>query len=590
MALTEQDLQPQFIAQVSSRPGGKWIRRCFDCGTCTGVCPISESGTGFDPRKILHMIKMGLKDQVLSSPMIWHCTHCDTCAFVCPQEIKFSHVAEVLRDMAMEQGFKGIEEIEKWGTAPCKASCPAHISIQGFIGAISQGRYREGLKLIKEAMPFPGICGRVCPHPCETDCNRAGVDKPVAIEFLKRFLADQDLSSGHAYIPEKQLSKKEKVAVIGAGPSGLTVAYYLAIKGYELTVYEKLPVAGGMMAVGIPEFRLPREVLQAEIALIKRVGVDIRLNQEIGRDIRFEELKKSYQAVFVGIGCHCSMKLGIPGEEDFGGVTDGLRFLRECNLGHLPKTRGKLVIIGGGNTAVDCARVGKRLGYQEVSILYRRTREEMPASPWEVDDTLEEEIQIHYLTAPIEITGNDGMVSGVNCLRMTLGEPDGSGRRRPIPMKGSEFFVPGDLIVTAIGQSPDLTCFPPELGMGISKYGLVVADANTGATNIPGIFSGGDVVSGPRTIVEAVAFGKAASVSIDLFLQGKDVQNLDRPYWKGIDLLPVNEGRKERELMPRLSLPERMRSFKEVDLGFNEEQAKSEAERCLRICGIQNPP
>lgn len=566
-------------------PGGELVKRCFDCGTCTGVCPVSQSGSGFDPRKILHMIKLGLKDQLLSSSVIWHCTHCDSCAFVCPQDVRFSSVVDVLREMAIAHGYHDGGGLEKWGTAPCKAGCPAHISIQGFVTAIAEGRYEEGLKIIKEEMPFPGICGRICPHPCEEECNRGRFDKPIAIEFLKRFLADRDLSSDSPYIPNKKPTKQEKVAVIGAGPAGLTTAYYLAIEGYPVTIFDKLPVAGGMMSVGIPEFRLPRRILQGEIDVIKKLDVDIRFNVEVGKDLSLTAMQREYKAIFVGVGCHRALKLGIPGEEEWAGVIDGLTFLRDVNLGNPPSSRGRLVIIGGGNTAVDCARVAKRLGYRSVAILYRRTLQEMPASPWEIEETMEEEIDIQFLTAPVKILGEDGSVSGLQCIRMKMGKPDESGRRRPVPMEGSEFNVQADTVVTALGQLPDLTCIPRDLGSIISEKGLLIADPLTGTTNIPGVFTGGDVVSGSWTVVGAVAAGKRAAKSIDQFLRGN--QKRQEPDWKGIDFAFEDKEMKDRESMPRLSTPERKKTFREVNLGFSEEQSIREARRCFRICGIQ---
>ena len=561
--------------------------RCFDCGTCTGVCPVSQAEPAFDPRRIIHMIKMGMKDQLLGSESLWYCSHCDTCAFVCPQDVQFSSIVDVLRAMAIKEGRADLDKFEQWGTGPCKASCPAHISIQGFIEAINQEKYAEGLKLIKEEMPFPAICGRVCPHPCESQCNRGSIDKPIAIEVLKRFLADVDLDSEMPYIPEKKGQKEEKIAVIGAGPAGLTAAYYLAIEGYPVTVFEKLPVAGGMMAVGIPEFRLPRDILQAEIDTIKELGVEIKLNFEIGKDLGFNDLKKEYKAIFIGIGCHQALKLGIPGEDELKGVIDGLKFLRDINLRKPFLTEQRVVIIGGGNSAVDSARVAKRLGFPEVAILYRRTRDEMPASPWEVDETLEEEIDIQFLTAPVKILSENGKVSGLGCIRMELGEPDESGRRRPVPVEGSEFVVKTDVVVTAIGQQPDLKILSGDWDIETSKRGLILTDPQTGVTNIPGIFSGGDVVSGPRTVVEAVAFGKEVAKSIDHYIKGEDLSAGLKGDWKGIEFKPDDIELKERETMPRIPLLERKRSFKEVDLGFKEEQARREAARCLRICGIQ---
>jgi len=533
------------------------------------------------------MIKMGLKDQLLSSPTLWHCTHCDTCRFVCPQNVCFSSVVDALREMAVHQGYRAEKDLEKWGTAPCKATCPAHISIPGFVGAIAEGRFEEGLRLIKEEMPFPGICGRICPHPCETNCNRSRLDKPIAIEYLKRFLADVDISKESAYVPAKKPKKKEKVAVIGAGPAGLTVAYYLAREGYGVTVFEKLPIAGGMLAVGIPEFRLPKNILRAEIEVIKKLGVDVICNVEIGKDLGYTELQKKYQAVFIGIGCQRSLKLHIPGEDEWNGVMDGLTFLRGINLGNLPASKGRLIIIGGGNTALDCARTAKRLEYQDVAILYRRSREEMPANPWEVEDAIAEDIDIQYLTSPVKILGENGKVSGLECMRIKLGELDASGRPRPVPIEGSEFMIRTDIVITALGQTPDLTFLPHELALNAAPGGLIRADSQTGLTNVPGLFSGGDVATGPATVVEAIAFGKKAALSIDKYLKGDDPAANRGPDWKGLEYIAGNIERVERQSIPRLALSERKMSFKEIDLGFNREQAKCEAERCFRICGIQ---
>jgi NADPH-dependent glutamate synthase beta subunit-like oxidoreductase len=568
-------------------PGGELAKRCFECGTCAGVCPVSEREPAFDPRKILHMIKLGLKTQLLSSEALWYCSHCDTCAFVCPQNIQFSSVVDVLRKMAIQEGFIGSDNFEPLGTGPCKASCPAHISIQGFIGAIARGQYAEGLKLIKKEMPFPAICGRVCPHPCEAKCNRGLGGDPVAIMPLKRFLADLDLNSDSSYAPEIKGKKEEKVAVIGSGPAGLTAAYYLTIKGYLVTVFEKLPVAGGMMVVGIPRYRLPRDILQAEIESIRNLGVEIKLNCEIGKDFNFEKLPEDFKAIFISVGCHRGLKLIIPGEDEFEGVIDGLTFLKDVNLGNPPPYRGRMVVVGGGNAAMDCARVARRLGFENVAILYRRTREEMPANPWEVEEAMEEGIEIEFLTTPVRILGKNGRVSSVECIRMRLGEPDESGRRRPIPIEGSEFTIKADVIVPAIGQMADLAFLSNGFGLNISRQNLIEADPLTGSTNIAGIFAGGDVVSGPRTVVEAINFGKEVAISIDRYLKGEDASTDRKKNWQGIEFLPENNESKKRETFPRLSVAERKRTFREIDLGFNEEQARREASRCLRVCGMQ---
>jgi NADPH-dependent glutamate synthase beta subunit-like oxidoreductase len=568
-------------------PGGELAKRCFDCGTCTGVCPVSQSESGFDPRKILHMIKVGLKDQLLGSEAIWHCTHCDTCAFVCPQDVQFSSVVDVLREMAIQQGYAEPHALKQWGTSPCKAGCPAHISIPGFIAAIAQGKCADGLKLIKKEMPFPGICGRVCPHPCEAKCSRGVTDDPVAIMYLKRFLADLDLTCQSPFVQKIKGKKEDGVAIIGSGPAGLTAAHYLAIEGYPVTVFEKLPLAGGMMAVGIPEYRLPRNILQAEINAILDLGVELQLNCHIGKDIQFNDLQKKFKAIFISVGCHRPLKLHVPGEDDLEGVIDAITFLREINMGKPVELGGKLLVIGGGNAAIDCARMALRLGCKEVSILYRRTQEEMPAYPQEVEEALEEGIEIQFLTTPVRIIGVNGRVTRVECTRMRLGEPDASGRRRPLPLKSSEFSLEADVVVTAIGQTPDLGFLSENLGMALSRKNLIEVDPRTAATNLSGVFAGGDVASGPRTVVEAVAYGKRAAKSIELYLRGEDINSGRWPDWRGIEF---TNGRVEsipRQSMRKLSLVERKRTVKEIDLGFSEEEAKREAERCLRLCGMQ---
>ena len=587
MTVTKNDLKHDFKFEVTSMPGGEVVNRCFDCGTCAGVCPVSEAEDAFDPRRIIHMIKMGLKDRLLGSEAIWYCSNCDTCAFVCPQDVQFSNVVRVLREMAVKEGYVDPEAFERLGTGPCKASCPAHISICGFISAISQGQYAEGLKLIKREMPFPGVCGRVCPHPCESECNRGNVDEPIAIEYLKRFLADVDLASDTRYLPAINEQKEDKVAIVGAGPAGLTAAYYLAIEGYQVTVFEKLPVAGGMMAVGIPEYRLPRDILQAEIDVIQNLGVDLKLNVDIGKDLSFEDLRRDFKAVFVSVGCHQALKLGVPGEDDLDGVIDCITFLREINLGNPPAYEGRLVVLGGGNAAIDSARVANRLGYKDVAILYRRTKEEMPASPWEVEEALEEGIDIQFLTAPLRISGSNGKATDLECIRMEMGEPDESGRRKPVPIEGSEFTVKADVIVVAIGQRSDLSFLGNGHGINVSPKNTIEADPVTGATNIPGVFAGGDVASGPRIVVEAVAFGKKAAVSIDRYLRGQEIETGRDNGWKGMDFKPDHTERTNRQSMARLPVAQRDGSFKEVDLGFNEEQATREANRCLRLCGMQ---
>jgi NADPH-dependent glutamate synthase beta subunit-like oxidoreductase len=589
LPITKQDLDPAFKWEVAGSPEASFVQRCFDCGSCAGICPVSERYPEFDPRRIIHQIKVGLKEQVLRSPAIWYCTHCDTCAFSCPQEVTFSHIIDVLREMALEQGYADPEACIPFAAGPCQAACPANIRIPGFMSAIVQGKYAEGMKLIKRDLPFPGICGRVCPHPCEANCNRGRLDEPLAIMHLKRFLADAYPGDVDLGAPEIKEKRPEKVAVIGAGPAGLTAAYYLTMKGYGVTVFEKAPMAGGMMALGIPAFRLPRDILNREIAEIQALGVELKLNCEIGRDISFGDLQKEFNAIFIGAGLHRAARLSIPGEDELHGVMDGITFLREVNLDQPPEFSGNVAVIGGGNVAVDCARAALRLGYGPVTILYRRTRDEMPAYPEEVENALHEGIEIRFLTAPVAVTGAGGKVTGLTCQRLELGEPDASGRRRPVPLPGSEFTFPCQVVISAIGQAADQDLYASLAGIHISGNNLLVADPVTGATNIPGVFAGGDVVSGPNTVVAAIAAGKEAAFSIDRHLKGQDLHQGRPKKWQGLTITPQDLASQARQSMPCLPLAQRLRTFKEVELGFTEEQARREASRCPRLCGMQKP-
>ncbi len=518
------------------------------------------------------------------------CTGCGECAAVCPvvrgneYDMSMSQRKAVYRPYA--QAVPGAFAIDKRGTPPCKVACPAHISVQGYLALAAQGRYREALRLIKEENPLPAICGRVCHHPCEGACKRGELDQPVAIDSVKRFLADLDLRSETRCIPEIKARREEKAAIIGSGPAGLTCAYFLAIEGYQVTVFEKLPVLGGMLRVGIPVYRLPRDILEAEIQVIESMGVEFKTGVAVGKDVTISQLRADgYKAFFIAIGSHECKALGIPGE-NLEGVVSGIDYLREVNLGRNVPLGDRVAVIGGGNVAMDAVRTSLRRGSRNPFIVYRRSCAEMPASNEEIEECLEEGIQIMTLTNPVRIIGENGKVKAMECVRMELGEPDAGGRRRPLPIEGSEFIMEVDAVIPAIGQESDWACLTPECACRLSDWGTMRVDPLTYQSDDPDIFAGGDAVSGPRTVVEAIAAGKQAATSMDRFMRGLDMREGREKEWEAVGEVPTQGvHRVSREVMPRLPVPDRLSTFDEVQLGFSEEQVRKEAARCLG-CGI----
>ena len=416
------------------------------------------------------------------------------------------------------------------------------MSVQGYIALIKAGKYREAVELFKKDHPFPGVCGRVCHHPCEGACTRKGVDEPLAIMNLHRFLADWDQESGQPFLPPKKDPRPEKVAIIGAGPAGLTCAYFLALEGYQVTVFEKLPVLGGMLTVGIPAYRLPRSIIEAEIETIRALGVEFKTGVEIGKDFTIGELRRQgYKAFFLGIGSQLCKALGIEGE-DLKGVYPGLDFLREVNLGNRVNLGDRVAVIGGGNVAMDAVRTALRTGSAHPFIVYRRSLDEMPANAEEIEECRDEGIEIMTLTNPVRVIAEGGRVKALECLRMRLGEPDRSGRRRPEPIPGSEFILEVDAVIPAIGQESDWACLTEECACTLSDWGTLRVDPVTLQSGDPDIFAGGDAVTGPRTVVEAIGAGKEAALSIDRFLQGLDLHQGRPARWEGVSDVPL-EGR-----------------------------------------------
>jgi len=472
--------------------------------------------------------------------------------------------------------------------APCQHTCPVGLDVPGYVSLIKDGNFIESYCLIKQRNPFPSICGRVCHHPCEAKCQRGQVDEPVAIRDLKRFAADYAFELGIDYNPPVKERREEKVAIIGAGPAGLSAAWDLALEGYQVTVFEALPVAGGMLAVGIPEYRLPKDILKREVESVTRLGVRLRLNTRID-DIE-SLLEDGYRAVFIATGAHKGDKMGIPGE-DLAGIYDAIDFLRQVNLGKKVKIGRKVAIVGGGNSAVDAARVALRKGAKEVHIFYRREKKDMPAMAEEIEDTEKEGVQFHFLTTPTRLLGDNGKVKGIECIRMELKEFDRSGRKTPYPIEGSEYVVDVDTVIEAIGQRPD-TSFIKDGEIQVGSGGTVFTDPRTLATSRNGIFAGGDAATGPATVIEAIAAGQRAASSIRRYLEGKELSPLvERDGYKPIGISsvpPTDEETRERARVraAEIALPDRGSSFKEVVLSYSPEEAREEASRCLR-CDLE---
>ena len=486
-------------------------------------------------------------------------------------------------------------KVQTLETSPCTVQCPLGTNVKAYVSLIAAGRFQEALQEVRRTNPFPGICGRICPHPCEEQCRRKDVDEPLAIAALKRFVADYELR--RAVIPSLSPVplRSEKVAVIGSGPAGLTCAADLARQGYRVNVFEASPIPGGMLSTGIPAYRLPRDILNVEIAAIQQLGVDIKVNTRVGDRIAFEQVAGRHRAVFIATGAQRPARLGIPGEQQVRqGLIDWVSLLKEAALGRAQRPGNRVVVVGGGDTAVDSARVAIRLGADSVQLLYRRSREQMPAHPSEVEDGEAEGINISFLTAPVRLVVREGRLEGVECIRLRLGAEDQSGRRAPVPVPGSEFLVSCDTLIPAIGQRLDASFLPEGHGLEISERNLLVVNERSLETSRAGIFAGGDAVSGPGTVVEAIAAGHRAALSILRYLRGGGTRQ-DEPAPELVPepaLEPASElalevpppQRKARNQGSRLSPEHRRNSFAEIEQGLSEAEAIEEAQRCLR-CG-----
>lgn len=490
-------------------------------------------------------------------------------------------------------------------TAPCIEACPSHLDIPGYVEKISQGKYSEALEIIRQGCPMPGTIGRVCARPCESNCRRSHLDENISIRALKRFVADFEnryfeklqLPSIHAN-PEKNKEGKD-VAVIGAGPAGISCAFYLVLTGHKPVIYESLSEPGGMAAIGIPDYRLPREILRQEVESIQKLGVQIHYNTQIGRDLSLRDLeKKGFRAIFFGVGAPKSANMRCEGEQEgYRGFMSGIELLHRIADGENPLRGKKIAVVGGGNVAMDCVRSSRRLGFEEVTLLYRRTEDEMPADREEINEAKEEGVIFNFLTQPIRIIAENGQVTGLECLRMELGEPDSSGRRKPTPVEGSNLVIECDAVIPAIGQTCAVDCLLPEdeENLELTRRKCLVVDTISFQSKVGHIFGGGDCITGPATLIQALAAGKQAAKYIDKYLEkghcSPETEDIMEKFFSNLEVYYPREKMPYQGMSPKaepdcMSPEERIKCFEDFVSGFSEAQAKYDASRCLRCYRI----
>jgi NADPH-dependent glutamate synthase beta subunit-like oxidoreductase len=582
---------------------------CWGCKACEVACKQEYNPPpygAYDPKRadsVKYVSVWGDGPRVMEGKLnfLWRvnvCKHCTdpACAMACPEGAiaKDPETGIVLHDKEKCNGCNAVpgeSGAEKQETSPCKVNCPAHNDVQGYVSLAAKGKYREALQLIKETSPFPSICGRVCHHPCESDCNRKQIDAPLSIQPIERFIADHDFSGGKPYIPKIKAPREEKVAIIGSGPAGLTAAYCLVREGYRVTVFEKLPVAGGMMSVGIPEYRLPRDMISREIKVIQDMGAEIKTGITFGRDVSLKSLKQDgYQAVFLATGLHRDRRLNME-KEDLKHVLKGVDFLRDVSLGHPVWIGKKVVVVGGGNVAIDAALTSIRKGAMEVCLVCLEQRDEMPAWEHEIQEALEEGVEIINGYGPNKFIEKNGKLSGIELKRCTS-VFDEKGVFNPTYDTADLTALEADTMIVAIGQAADLS-FAEQQGIAVSPGGRLTADPVTLQTPIQGVFAGGDAYHGPKSVVEAIGSGKEAAISIDRYLKGLSLCVDRETRWQAITK-PVIEKYtpSPRTDMPRLDPRERVKGFAEVRLGFTEEMTLQEAKRCVSCgtCCIQACP
>jgi len=604
------------------------VNYCYSCNRCNTACPVSYLGTFF-PRNLITDITFLSVEEALEKNNLWNCLTCGACVEYCPMSksdtgVNFLDLIQNLRKIVSSYeplqmqlnecqhnreytnlprmiandeiqitdrlGFlnstnlkiKSKGEIGYFmgcvpfmnGISPCTDACPAGIDVQGYIALIKEGKFQEALDLIRERNPFPVVCGRVCTHPCESNCNRENIDDPIAIRALKRFVSDWEIQNkGLSKFKPVKLTK-EKVAIIGAGPAGLSAAFYLALQGYKPTIFEETSYKGGKLRSGIPEYRLPQDTLDYEIEFIEKMGVEIKINTPIGPDLTFDDLREQgYKAIFIGIGLGESRNMGVEGE-DLDNVFYGLEFLEQVNIFNKKYDFNNKVVgvVGGGNVAIDSARTALRLGAKKVMVIYRRSENEMPALKEEVEDAKSEGIEFQFLTNPIHlIRGDTGFCEEAECIQMDLGEPDDSGRRSPVEIEGSQFKIKIDMIILAIGQVANYNLIKAaENKLEFGKRGRIKYDDLTLETNLPGVFAGGDILAQKGIAINAISNGYEAAVSIDRYFNGQDLKEhrINRSEFKKSPTPKKKISEKSRNDMDELDSAVRIKTFDEVEVGL----------------------
>jgi NADPH-dependent glutamate synthase beta subunit-like oxidoreductase/NAD-dependent dihydropyrimidine dehydrogenase PreA subunit len=620
-------------------------QRCINCGICVDLCPVrcldmTRPGKLGEPAVASENISPAPTDfttrdwMMLAPVQVDACIGCQVCAQECPTnaieitgratvayarrgpvsyapdqdgwqsldaytratpeepgeapwgENRAWHVAE--RQATWQSWRTWLGERKEDLRAPCQAACPVGTNAGLYVSLIAQGRYDEALRVASEPNPFPAICGRVCTAPCEAVCRRGEFDAPIAIRELKRFATDHG-SPWLRRVPPPKHQYAERVAIVGAGPTGLSAAYYLARRGYQVAVYDAMPVAGGMMAIGIPEYRLPRAELNRDIDAIHALGVTFHLNTAIGRDVQLTDLQRDFDATLIAVGAQRSQRLGVPGEE-LRGVIPATTFLKQFNLEEGTRISGDVVVVGGGSTAMDAARSALRAGASSVRILYRRTRAEMPAQEDEVRAALDEGLAIDELVAPVALLGAEGRLTSIRCQRMRLETDPANGRGKPIPITGSDFDVLADVVLVAIGEAPDPSFLPEGTSVVLAAWGGLLINPETLATGAPGVFAAGDITYGPKTVIHAAAHGRQAARAIHAFLQGlapRAVHEMPDDEFETASTLP-DGGHITLDLRPTPREQAQLQSSAARDraveyvAGFTDEAARREASRCLR--------